>query len=66
MRPDEILILSPASKILFVSQANDPETVEAALKDGAMGFVHKSSHELLTAIKAIRRGDRFVSRELRL
>jgi DNA-binding NarL/FixJ family response regulator len=33
-----------------------------------MGFVHKSngSHDLLAAIKAILRGDRFVSRELPL
>jgi DNA-binding NarL/FixJ family response regulator len=64
----QISVLSPASKILFVSMTNDPETVEAALSDGAMGFVHKSngSHALLAAIRAIVRGDRFVSRRVRL
>ena len=33
--------LSPNSKILFLSQNNDLEIVQAALDTGALGYVHK-------------------------
>lgn len=56
--------LSPGSKILFLSQENDPVAVQAALETGAWGYVHKvcAGAELLSAVAAILHGRRFVSR----
>jgi len=58
--------VAPASKIIFVSQNHDPDIMKAALKDGAWAYVFKSrdASELLTAIAAVLRGERFVSRSL--
>lgn len=58
--------LVPAAKILFVSQSNDPDVVAAALSNGAKGFVRKqnANTELLPAVEAVLRGDRFVSKGL--
>jgi len=55
--------LSPSSKILFLSQNNDRDIVQAALSAGALGYVHKSEAqgELLSAVDAVLRGKRFVS-----
>jgi len=52
-----------STRILLVSQNTDPEIVQAALSDGAHGFVHKSkvNSDLVSAIKAILDGGRFVS-----
>ena len=58
--------LVPAAKILFVSMSNDVDVVTAALSNGAKGYVRKDkAHtDLLPAIEAVLRGDRFVSRGL--
>jgi DNA-binding NarL/FixJ family response regulator len=58
--------LVPAAKILFVSQDNDTDVVAAALSDGAKGYLPKqnANTELLFAVEAVSRGDRFVSGEL--
>jgi DNA-binding NarL/FixJ family response regulator len=55
--------VSPGSKILFLSQDNDADTVQVALGTAAWGYVHKLSAgtELLTAIAAVLQGRRFVS-----
>jgi len=55
--------LSPDSKILFLSQNNDPDIVQAALDTGALGYVHKTNArgELLPAVEAVLRGKQFVS-----
>ena len=55
--------LVPSVKVLFLSQNNDAELVRAALSNGAQGYVLKADagSELLPAIKAILRGERFVS-----
>ena len=55
--------LIPSAKVLFLSQNNDAEVVQAALGNGAQGYVLKADagSELLPAIKAILRGERFVS-----
>ena len=52
----------PRTKILFLSQNNDTDVVRAALS-GARGYVLKvdAGVELLRAINAIVRGERFVS-----
>ncbi len=58
--------LLPAARILFVSQHNDPDVVTAALSNGAKGYVLKENAvtDLLPAVEAALRGDRFVSRGL--
>ncbi len=54
--------LSPKSKILFVSQESSADVVQEALALGALGYVVKADagKELLTAVNAVLRGERFV------
>jgi DNA-binding NarL/FixJ family response regulator len=54
---------SPSSKILFLSQNNDLDVVQAALGTGALGCVHKMNAlgELLPAVDAVLQGKQFVS-----
>jgi len=61
-----ILRLVPAAKILFLSPQNDPDIVSKALSNGAEGYVHKqnASTDLLPAIRAVLRGDRFFNTRL--
>ena len=58
--------VSPASKILFVSENRSPNIAGEALSTGAGGYVIKSDagSELLPAIEAVLEGKRFVSRSL--
>jgi DNA-binding NarL/FixJ family response regulator len=59
--------LSPASKIVFLSQNNDLDVVRAALDTGALGYVHKTDalSELLPAVDAVLRGKQFVTSSLK-
>ena len=54
----------PGAKILFLTQLGDPDVIKAALSDGTCGFILKmdAASELLPAIEAILRGEKFVSR----
>jgi hypothetical protein len=56
-------VVSPASKILFVSENCSVDVAEEALSNGAGGYVVKSeaASDLLPAIKAVLEGKRFVS-----
>jgi DNA-binding NarL/FixJ family response regulator len=58
--------VAPRSKILYLSQNSDPDIVHSAISNGARGYVFKSSaaRELLRALEAVMRGERFVSPEL--
>jgi DNA-binding NarL/FixJ family response regulator len=58
----QIRKLSPKSKILFVSQESSADVVQEALALGALGYIVKvdAGKELLTAVNAVLRGDRFV------
>jgi DNA-binding NarL/FixJ family response regulator len=58
--------VSPASKILFVSETQSPEIAKEALNTGAGGYVLKSdaASDLLPAIKAVLQGKRFISASL--
>ena len=58
--------VSPTSKILFVSENRSPDVAEAALSNGAGGYVLKSdaASELLPAVKAVLEGKRFISASL--
>ena len=60
--------LSPASRILFVSENRSADIAQAALKTGAHGYVVKSdaAKQLLPAVKAVLEGKRFVSTSLSL
>jgi len=62
-----ILAEDPNVKILFVSEHQSPELVEAALATGARGYVVKShaGRELLPAMEAIAEGRRYLSVSLR-
>lgn len=53
-------------RILFASQNGDEEVVQAALSTGARGYLLKANgeSELLPAIEAVLRGDRFVTKRL--
>jgi DNA-binding NarL/FixJ family response regulator len=53
----------PNSKILFLPQEADAEVARAALSNGAKGYVLKADagRELLPAIEAVLRGEKFVS-----
>jgi DNA-binding NarL/FixJ family response regulator len=55
--------LSPASKILFLSQESSVDAVQEALSLGARGYVVKAhaGTELLSAVEAILLGNQFVS-----
>ncbi len=55
--------LSPESKMLFISQESSVDVVREALSTGASGYVCKpdAGSELLQAVSAVLRGERFVS-----
>jgi DNA-binding NarL/FixJ family response regulator len=63
----QMRIISPNSKIVFLSVENSPDVVHAALSAGGLGYVHKSQAktDLLPVIEAVLRGIQFVSSELR-
>lgn len=58
--------LSPAAKILIVSQNRSWDIAEEALRSGASGYLVKSdaAMELLPAVKSVLRGTQFVSTSL--
>jgi DNA-binding NarL/FixJ family response regulator len=55
--------LSPHSKIIFLSQDNDPDIVQEALSTGAVGYVCKAhaQSELLPAVEAVLADKQFVN-----
>jgi DNA-binding NarL/FixJ family response regulator len=59
--------VAPNSKILFLSGLDSLDIVEEALSTGASGYVAKldAGRELVNAVEAIIRGERFVSSLLR-
>jgi DNA-binding NarL/FixJ family response regulator len=58
--------VSPASKILFISENRSLEIVKEALSTGARGYILKSdaASELMPAVEAVLKGKRFVSASL--
>jgi len=55
--------LAPESKVIFLTQENDSDVVQAALSNGAKGYVLKcdAESELVQAIEAVLRGGYFLS-----
>ena len=62
----EIRVVSPNSKILLLSQENSPDLVQAAVRSGALGCIHKlyAVRELLPAVDALLRHEQFFSNTL--
>ena len=63
----QIRKVSPGSKILFLTMHESPELVQEALRIDASGFVTKSDAacDLLPAVRAVMRNQRFICRKLR-
>ncbi|MGC1295118.1 MAG: response regulator transcription factor [Alloacidobacterium sp.] len=57
-----IRMVSPGSKILFLTMYDSPELLQEALRSGALGCVVKSdaSRKLLPAVRAVMRNQRLV------
>ena len=60
----KIRTVSPASKIIFVTQESSVDMVQKALNIGASGYVVKTDagKELLPAVSAVLRGEQFVGK----
>jgi len=58
--------ISPKSKILFVSQESSSDVVQEAFRSGGTGYVVKArvGSELLAAVDAVLRGERFVGNKV--
>ena len=58
-----LLARQPDLRVVLVTVQDDPELVERGQAAGALGFVakHRAGHELVPAIKAVLRGERYVS-----
>jgi len=63
----QILSASPAQRILFLSEKRSSDFVKVAFQVGGLGYVLKSDcpDDLLPGIRAILRGERFMSHSLR-
>jgi DNA-binding NarL/FixJ family response regulator len=61
-----IRVVSPDSRIIFLSQHDSVQIAKDALSAGAQGYVVKSDAglDLLTAIQVVQQGREFVSRTL--
>lgn len=61
-----IRVISPDSRIIFLSQHDSIQIAKDALSAGAQGYVVKSDAglDLLTAIRVVHEGREFVSRSL--
>jgi DNA-binding NarL/FixJ family response regulator len=57
----------PGTKILFLTVNDDAEVVQAALSNGAQGYVLKinAGSELLPTVEEVIRGEKFVSLRVR-
>jgi CheY-like chemotaxis protein len=62
----QIRVVSPTSKILFVSQERSPDVVQAALETGARGYVCKidTGSGLTKALEVILQGRTYLSRSV--
>jgi two-component system sensor kinase FixL len=58
-----IRLVAPGSRMIFLSNFDDPDVVRAALHTGALGYVLKvdTGRELLPAMAAVLRGETFLS-----
>jgi DNA-binding NarL/FixJ family response regulator len=59
--------VSPESRVLFLSEHMGRDVIAGAFAAGGMGYVLKSDllHDLIPGVRAILRGERYLSRSLR-
>ncbi len=59
--------VSPCSRLLFLSQYDDPDIVRAVLHTGALGYVMKVDigKDLLPAVASVLQGEKFLSASVR-
>ena len=64
---EALLARHPETRVVLVTVHDDPELVDRAYAVGALAYVLKLSaaHDLMPAIRAALRGERYVSPELR-
>lgn len=57
----------PKVRVVLVTVHDEPELMERGQAAGALGFVskHRAGYELIPAVKAVLRGERYVSRRVR-
>lgn len=62
----QIGIVSPGSKVLFLTHHSEPDIIQAAFDAGASGYVFKSDFnaDLIPAVRAALLGQKFVSHSL--
>jgi len=62
----QIGIVSPGSKVLFLTHHSEPDLIQAAFDAGASGYVLKSDFnaDLIPAVRAVLLGQKFVRRSL--
>jgi len=62
----QIGIVSPGSKVLFLTHHSEPDIIQAAFDAGSYGYVLKSDFhaDLIPAVRAVLLGQKFVSRSL--
>jgi DNA-binding NarL/FixJ family response regulator len=58
--------LAPGTKIIGVSMHNQPSFAKKMMRNGAMGYVTKSSNknEMYEAIRSVMRGEKFICAEI--
>ena len=59
----ELLARHPNTRVILVTVHDDPELAERGYASGALAYVskHSAGHELVPAVRAAMRGDRYVS-----
>jgi|SRR5215469_9561070 len=62
-----LLAKQPSVRVVLVTVHDEPELIERGQAAGALGFVskHRAGYELVPAVKAALRGERYVSRRSR-
>jgi DNA-binding NarL/FixJ family response regulator len=62
----QIRVVSPTSRILFLTERRGSDFIEAAFQAGGLGYILKSdaNSDLIAGIRAVLNGQRFVSRSL--
>jgi len=63
----QIGIVSPGSRVLFLTHHSEADIIQAAFDAGACGYVSKSDFnaDLIPAVRAVLLGQKFVSRSLK-
>jgi DNA-binding NarL/FixJ family response regulator len=63
----ELLARHPSTRIVLITAHDNPDLTERGYAAGALGYVskHRAGQELLAAVRAAVRGERYVSSQIR-